>query len=434
MHLSSIPRHQIETQLADYADMASALLSPARSRSAVREFEEAFARYIGCQHAIAVSSGRLGLHLILEALDPLPGDEAIIPAFNLFAVIERFCQLGIRPRFCDIRSDDLNIDPIEIEQNLTANTRFLLATHMFGHAADMDRLESIARNHRLVLIEDCAHALGTRYNGRMVGTFGLAAIFSFSVLKLVTTFGGGMITTNDDELASRIRSYLNRGPAGCSFRTAAKRFVTGAMMDWGTRNAVFGLASWPALRAMRLVRPDWQQQIMTETPRLDRHFSPESVEPLHAFQARLGLNQLKRVEELIERRRQVGRWFDECLSPIEGLRVLHSIAASRHNGLYYGVLADNAAELAAYLFRRGIDCETSEYRNCAELEMYREIASVCPVVQRAASRILRLPNFPSLSRRDVQRIADAIGEFYDLRRSYAESKVSTCRHALSARA
>lgn len=434
MHLSSIPRHQIETQLADYADMASALLSPARSRSAVREFEQAFARHIGCQHAIAVSSGRLGLHLILEALDPLPGDEAIIPAFNLFAVIERFCQLGIRPRFCDIRSDDLNIDSIEIKQNLTANSRFLLATHMFGHAADMDRLESIARHHRLVLIEDCAHALGSRYNGRMVGTFGRAAIFSFSVLKLVTTFGGGMIATNDDELASRIRSRLICGPAGCSFRTAAKRFVTGAAMDWGTRKAVFSLASWPVLRAMHLVRTDWQQQIMTETPRLDRQFSPASVEPLHPFQARLGLNQLQRVEELIERRRQVGRWFDECLSPIEELRVLHSFAASRHNGLYYGVLADNAAELAAYLFRRGIDCETSEYRNCAELEIYREIASVCPVAQRVASRILRLPNYPSLSRRDVQRIADAISEFYDFRRSYAESKVSTCRHALSASA
>jgi len=412
VHLLSLPRHQIETTLSDYARIAASLIGLRPREDIIAHFERDFAEYIGYRHAIAVSSGRLGIHLILEALGLNPGDEVIVPAFNLFAVIERFCQQGLVPRFADIRRDDLNVDPSAAERLLTPRSKVLLVTHMFGHPADMGSLVDLAERHNLVLLEDCAHALGSKYAGRFVGTFGQAAIFSFSVLKLVTTFGGGMIATNHDDLARRIRRRLTALRFQQPRPIGLKRAVTGAAMDFATRKAVFSFGAWPVLRLLRAMRPNIQQRMMTEAPRLDREFDPEHVPPLHAFQARLGRSQLARAEEFIERRRMVGEWLDEELSDIPQVTRLTPSATGRHNGLYYGVLVDRPAELSAFLFRRGIDSETSEYLNCADLEMYRDHYLDCPVAREVQSRILRLPNYPSLTRCGVRRIGDAIRRFY----------------------
>lgn len=412
MQLLSLPRHQIEATLSDYARIAASLVGSARRENIIADFERAFTEYVGCRHAIAVSSGRLGIHLILEALGLQPGDEVIVPAFNLFAVVERFCQLGLAPRFADIRREDLNIDEVAVERLVTARSRVLLVTHMFGHPADMDSLIQFAKRNNLILLEDCAHALGSKFAGKFVGTFGRAAIFSFSVLKLVTTFGGGMIATNDDNLARSIRRQLSAlrfrqpRPAG------VKKALMGAVMDFGTRKMIFSFGAWPVLRLLRAMKPNIQRNIMTEAPRYNRQFDPQHLPPLHPFQARLGRSQLARAEEFIERRRAVGRWLDVELADIPQVTRLTPNVSGRHNGLYYGILVDRPAELSAYLFRRGIDSETSEYLNCADLAMYRDHYADCPVAREVQSRILRLPNYPSLTRGNVARIARTISTFY----------------------
>jgi len=409
-----LPRHQIETTFSDYARIAASLVGSANREDSVADFERAFAEYAGCGHAIAVSSGRLGIHLILESLGLQPGDEVIVPAFNLFAVVERFCQLGLVPRFADIRREDLNIDAAAVERLVTAKSRVLLATHMFGHPADMDSLTKLAKRHNLILLEDCAHALGSKQADQFVGTFGRAAIFSFSVLKLVTTFGGGMIATNDDELARNIRRQMSALRPKQPRPTGVKKALMGAAMDFGTRKMIFSFGAWPVLRLLRAMKPNIQQRIMTESPRYDRAFDPQHVPPLHPFQARLGLSQLARAEEFIERRRTVGGWLDGELAGIPQVTRLSPCASGRHNGLYYGILVDRPTELSAYLFRHGIDSETSEYLNCADLELYQEHYVDCPVAREVQSRILRLPNYPSLTRREVRRIGEVIRGFYAL--------------------
>lgn len=411
MHLLSLPRHQIETTFTDYVHILGSLVSGGDRPDAMARFERAFADYVGCKHAIAISSGRLGIHLILEQLAIESGDEVIVPSFNLSAAIERFCQFGLVPRFCDVRRDDLTIDPRQAKGLVSKKTRILLATHMYGHAANMDEITEIAEENKLVLIEDCAHAMGTRWKNRCVGTFGKAAIFSFSVLKLVTTFGGGMIATNDDDLAGAIRLRLARLRVKQPRPAGIKKAITGTIMDLGTGRLTFSFGAWPLLRLMRLLKPNVQQQMMTETPRVDRDFDPATVAPLHPFQARLGSSQLLKAEGLIERRREVGRWLDEELSGTDELEVFHPADEGRHNGLYYGVLVKRPADLSAHLFKHGIDSETSEYQNCAELDIYGDHGTDCPVARDVQSRILRLPNYPSMSRNDVHRIADAIRRF-----------------------
>jgi len=392
--------------------IAGSLLAPGDRDAAVRSFEADFAKYVGCRHAIAVSSGRFGLHLLLEALRLEPGDEVIVPAFNLFAVVERFCQLGLVPRFCDVRRDDLNIDADLVERSITERTRALLVTHMFGHPADVTRLGDLARRRNLILLEDCAHALGSTHGDRMVGTFGRAAIHSFSVLKLVTTFGGGMVTTDDESLAGAIRKRMDELRMTQPKAKAFGKVITGSVMDFGTRRMVFSFGAWPVLRMARMIRPDFQRKMMTETPHRDRGFRPETVPPLHPFQARLGGSQLRRAEDFIHRRRQVGQWLTQKLEGIPQVAALQSNPNGRCNGLYYGVLAERAEALGEHLFRRGVDCETSEYLNCADLEMYAEQHIDCPVAREVQSKILRLPNYPSLTRTSVTRIAREVRRFY----------------------
>lgn len=412
MHLTSIPRHRLEVSLADYAGIAAALVAPGRRPDAAARFERAFAEYLGCRHAIAVSSGRLGVHLILEQLDLETGCEALVPAFNLFAVLDRFRALGITPRLGDIESHTLNIDPARAEAMISPRTRILLVTHMFGHAADVTALQDLARRHDLILLEDCAHALGTRVGNRCAGTFGRAAIFSFSVLKLITTFGGGMIATDDDALAARIRAALAQRARGGSARGGWNKAATGLVMDLATRELPFSLAAWPALRALRIIRPDAQRRMMTESPDADRGFDPSRVAGLHPFQSQLGQSQLARCADLIARRRAVSACLDAELTDIPQIRLFDRDRFGAHNGLYYGILADRAHDLCEHLFRRGIDAETSEYRNCAEMEHYRGASGDCPVARDVQRAILRLPNHPGLTPRAVSRIASTIRRFY----------------------
>jgi dTDP-4-amino-4,6-dideoxygalactose transaminase len=388
--------------------MLASLPQTGSRQSQVRRFESLVADYVGCSHAIGVASARLGLHLVLKNLNLEPASEIIVPSFNLYAVIERILDLGHRPVFADIREKDLTINPTDAEAARTTHTRAILATHMFGHPCEMDALRDLAAKHNLALIEDCAHAFGSLYRGKHVGTFGKAGVFSFSVLKLITTFGGGMITTDDDELAQRIRADLERHGMAPSRSDAFKRFAKGALLDLGTRKWSFSLGAWPALRVARMLRPNLQQQWMTETPRRDNSWRPFASAHLDAFQAQLGQSQVRQTHRIIAKRRQVMRWLDAHLGKIDGIQLLSQSEHVGHNGLYYGILVDEPGSLSAFLFAHGIDSEPAEYRSCADLDMYDGYRRPCPVSSGIERRILRIPNHPELSERDVRRIARTI--------------------------
>lgn len=427
MNIKAIPRHQIETSAGDYIRMLAAAARPGGRGEAVRRFEAEFAAVAGCRHAISVSSARLGLELILRGLELGPG-EVIVPAFNYFIVVERFIDHGLRPRFADVRRCDLNVDVDDVEALMTPQTRAILATHMFGSPCDLDRLAELARRRGVVMIEDCAHALGSTHRGRWVGTFGRAAIFSFSVMKLITTFGGGMVATDDDELAERVRGEREMLAAGplpggggrkkhslsvvARLGDGLRRFGKGVLTDVGMRTLPFSLGAWPALRVLRRLRPGFQRAIMTQAPGPVRGWRPSGEAGLFAFQAALGRAQLGRVDRLVEKRRRVSAWLDHELEGARGVALLRSAAAAGFNGMYYGVLADDAEGLSEHLFRQGIDTETSEYRNCAGLDLYRAFARRCPAAEEVARRILRLPNHPSMAREDAARIGRAVRGFY----------------------
>ena len=175
-----------------------------------REFEEAWAAYCGVRHAIFMANGTVALEAVLRGLGIGPGDEVITVSFTFNATVSAVLHTGARPVFVDVRADDFCMDPAGVEAAITARTKAILPVHLYGLMADMDPLVEIADRHGIMLVEDAAQAHGASYGGRRAGQFG-PAMFSLYATKNLTTGEGGFATTDDDELADRIRLYRNHG-------------------------------------------------------------------------------------------------------------------------------------------------------------------------------------------------------------------------------
>ena len=169
-----------------------------------KEFERLFGQYVGARHAIAVSSCTAALHIALAAIGVGPGDEVITSPLTFCSTANVMIHLGATPVFADI-CEDFNIDPVEIRRRITPRTRAIVPVHHSGQPCRMDEILDCAKEHNLPVIEDAAHAAGARHRGRMIGSIGNATAFSFYAIKNMTTAEGGMITTDDDELAERMR-------------------------------------------------------------------------------------------------------------------------------------------------------------------------------------------------------------------------------------
>lgn len=176
----------------------------------VARFEELFAEMTGVSHAIAVNNGTTSLVASLQVLDLEPGDEVITSPFTFAATLNAILEAGAVARFADISEDDFNVDPTSIADRISDRTRVLMPVHLFGQIADMSRIADLARQHDLHLVEDSAQAHGSAQDGSAAGSFGLGS-FSFYATKNITTGEGGMITTNDDVLAERLRILRNQG-------------------------------------------------------------------------------------------------------------------------------------------------------------------------------------------------------------------------------
>ena len=177
----------------------------------VAEFEEAIADYVDARHAVSFSSGTAALHAAVLAAGLKPGDEAITTPLTFCATANAALYGGGTPVFADVRDETLTIDPKEVERRITPRTKVLLPVDYAGQPADLDALLALADRHKLLIIEDAAHALGAKYRSRMVGSISHMSVFSFHAVKHLTTGEGGMVTTNNGEFAQRLREVRNHG-------------------------------------------------------------------------------------------------------------------------------------------------------------------------------------------------------------------------------
>jgi dTDP-4-amino-4,6-dideoxygalactose transaminase len=244
----------------------------------VKEFEKKFAEAIGCRHALAVNSCTAALHLALEAIGVGPGDEVITTPMTFTATAAVVEHLGARPVFVDCEPGTLNLDVRQIESHITPRTKAILPVHFAGQACDMDAILEIARRHGLKVIEDAAHAIPTRYQGRLIGTLSDVTCFSFYATKNVTTGEGGMVATEDDALAQRMRLMHLHGMS----RDAWKRYQEGG---------------------------SWSYEIL----------APGFKYNLSDVAAAIGIPQLKRCDEFHARRLAIARRYHEAFAGLSGI-------------------------------------------------------------------------------------------------------------------
>jgi perosamine synthetase len=177
----------------------------------VKKFENEFSKKIGVKHGIACSNGTAGLYVAVHALGIGEGDEVIIPDFSIIVSANTIIMNGAKPVLVDVLPDTWCIDPDKIEQAITKKTKAIMVVHMYGHPADMDRINSIARKHNLYVIEDCCQSHGAQYNNTFTGALSDISVFSFYANKILTCGEGGMILTNNSELDQKIRCFIDNG-------------------------------------------------------------------------------------------------------------------------------------------------------------------------------------------------------------------------------
>lgn len=175
----------------------------------VNRFEEEFAKYCDCKYAVSVCNGTIALHLALLSLDIGIGDEVIIPSFTMIASAFAVCYTGAKPVFVDADKDTFNIDVTKIEKKITSRTKAIMPVHIFGKICNMDAIIALAKKYNLYIIEDAAEAHGATYRGKKAGSFSDVAAFSFFANKNITTGEGGMIVTNNEDIAQKAKYFKN---------------------------------------------------------------------------------------------------------------------------------------------------------------------------------------------------------------------------------
>jgi perosamine synthetase len=330
----------------------------------IPEFEAAFAEYCGCKYGVAVTSGSTALHLAVAAAQLGPGDEVLVSASTNIATALGVIHNGAIPVPVDSEDVTWNLNLDLIEEQITSRTRAIIPVHLFGHPVDMDRLMEIARRHNLIVIEDCAESHGATVRGRMTGSFGDMACFSFYANKVITTGEGGMVTTNDEGLAERLRLLRNLAFTQPRFRHEAAGFnfrMTG-------------------------------------------------------YQAAMGVVQLGKIEAIIEAKRRVAHWYNRQLTGIEGLQVPVELPWARNIYWMYALVVRpefgiSRDELARSLRDTGIDtrtffCPMNQQPCLQSRPEFRPIP--CPVADRLWETGLYLPSSYTLTEETIKEIGDSI--------------------------
>ncbi len=332
----------------------------------VELFETSFAEFCGVKHAVACCNGTVALHLAMLALDVQAGDEVIVPTLTFIATANAVTYCGARAVFADSEPETWNLDPARVEAQITPRTKGIIAVHLYGHPAEMDELRDIARRHKLFLVEDAAEAHGALYRGRRAGSLGDIATFSFYGNKIITTGEGGMVVTNDDALAARVRLLRGQG-------MDAERRYWFPVVGYNYR--------------------------MMNLP------------------AAIGLAQLERVDWHLQRHLEVAAMYRRKLKALGVVSWQTEQAWATHAYWMFTVMLEEDApfkrdEVMEYLQARGIETRPVFYP-VHLLPPYRDSAREAagyPVAERLARRGISLPTWAGLNEEDIDYVCEQLSE------------------------
>jgi perosamine synthetase len=335
-----------------------------------KQFEDQLRALLAARHVIAVNTGTSALHVALAAIDLKEGDEVIVPSMTFIASIQSILAAGATPVFCDILDETLNLDPADVARRVTSRTKAIMPVHYAGVACDMDALGTIAHDHHLRIVEDAAHAFGSSYRGRKIGTIGDLTCFSFDPIKNITCGEGGAVATDDDELARRIIPRRN----------------VGIDSDvWSRRDAN---------------RP-WHYEVHTTG---FRYHMPN-------LNAAIGIEQLKRMEDFRAQKIAIVRRYDAAFANLPGVTLLkHDLAETFPFMYVIRVKGRRRDAMMAFLKERGIASGVN-YIPCHLQPLLARQRVSLPVTERTFDELLTLPLYVEMTDDDVARVIDAVCTF-----------------------
>lgn len=344
----------------------------------VREFERAFAEYLGVKHAIAVSSCTAALHLSLVVTGIGVGDEVITTPYTFTATAEAIRYVGAKPVFVDINPETLNIDIEKIESAITPLTKAVIPVHIAGLPCDMDALQRICQTHNLVLIDDAAHAIPTRYNGSFIGNIGDLSSFSFYANKNMTTGEGGMITTNDDAYAETLRTMRLHGIDKDAWARQSKRSI-------------------------------WRYDITSEGYKYN----------MTDIQAAMGLCQLMKLNKQHERRHKFAEIYNTELQKYSQIKTPYYPENANEHAWHLYIIqlqTGNRDDFVESLREENIECSV-HYIPLHLFDFYQKQYGYnvgdFPNAEAVFERVVSLPLHPGLSESDVSLVIDTIGKVLD---------------------
>jgi len=347
----------------------------------VAEFEKRFAEYVGTKHAIAVSSCTTALHLAMVVSGVKEGDEVLCPSFSFIATANCIRYVGARPVFVDIDPATYNLDPNRIEDAITPRTRAILVVHQIGLPAAMDEINAIAARKGLLVIEDAACAIGSEYRGQRIGRpHSLLSCFSFHPRKILSTGEGGMITTNDEQMAARLRTLRQH-----------------------------------AMTVSDLARHSSSKVMIESYAEVGYNYRMTDL------QAALGLVQLQRLDGFIARRRMLAERYTRALLPLGWLLPPHEPSECRHNFQSYSARVATGApvsrdELMQKMLDRGISTRRGIMASHREPPYAGENWDArLPETNRATDESIILPLFHQMTEEEQDYVLDSIREIADNR-------------------
>mgnify|MGYP001118254370 FL=1 len=341
-----------------------------------QKFEEAFKDYIGCKHAVALNSCTAGLNLALTVQNFAEGDEVITTPMTFPATTNVILLQRLKPVFADIEPGTLTIDPRKIEAKITPRTRAIIPVHFAGHPCDMTPIQELADRHKLVIIEDAAHALESGYKGKKIGNLGNATAFSFYANKNITTGEGGMLVTNDDALAETIRIMRLQGIS----RDAWKRYGKSGFSHW-------------------------------------EHTLAGHKCNMSDLNASIGMHQIKKVERFMTLRKKYVSMYDRAFADVAELETL----AVRD----YATHAHHLYVISLHLERLTIDRDgfldaiqstgigVALHYVALHLQPYyvknfNTKPQDFPIASNYSERVITLPLYPKMSSADVERVIETV--------------------------
>jgi dTDP-4-amino-4,6-dideoxygalactose transaminase len=368
--LMQVPLLDLKAQYATYKDEAvRAINEVCESQSfalgpAVTEFEEKIAAYCGCKYAIGVSSGTDALLVSLMALEINPGDEVITTPFTFFSTASSVVRVGAKPVFVDIDPDSYNIDPSRIEEKVTEKTKAIVPVHLFGQVAQMKQIKKVAGRRSIAVIEDAAQAIGATQDEIKCGNFGDLGCFSFYPTKNLGGFGdGGLVTTNDEILADKVRTLRNHGQ-----------------------------------------HPAYFYKVIGGNFRLD------------SIQAAVLAVKLKYLDKWNDKRRQNAALYDSIFadSPVKVPKIDSNNVSTYHQ---YTVTVPERDRLQKFLAENKIGSAIFYPKPLHLQECFSELGykeGDFPVTERISKEVLSLPVYPELTTEQIEYVAKTILKFYGL--------------------